>query len=151
MKVGVASVYAPRYVLVLDTARTDNWSLKVYWVTPEPSEPDQELADAAIARSLAALEGAPGYGAGFLIVHRGEMATWAILWWWTDQDILRRKIWQVTDGGMVDVGDQDYVACVWELSIVDWERKAWINHILRHPRWSHADGYLTALYPSSFC
>jgi len=151
MRVNVVSEYSPRHVVTLDNVRTDEWELKPYWLTPEPSEPDTDDIELAITTSLAALDGVTGYGAGFLIVHRGEVATWVILFWWTDQDILRRRIWQIEDEELVDVGDQNFVACVWELSIVDWERKAWINHVLRGTRSVAPDSYLNATYPSSFC
>ncbi len=147
----VVSVYEPRHVVAMDNARSENWELKVYWLTPEPSEPDSERVNVALETALAALDGAEGYGAGFLIVHRAEMATWVILFWWTDQDILRRKIWQIEGEELVNVSDQDFVACVWELSIVDWERKAWINYVLRATKSVGAGGYLKATYPSSFC
>lgn len=147
----VVSVYEPRHVVAMDNARVDDWELKVYWLTPEASEPDPGSVAIAIEASMAALEDAEGYGAGFLIVHRGEMATWVILFWWTNQDILRQRIWQTDNGVLVDVGDQNFVACVWELSIVDWERKAWINHVLRDAHSVAPESYLKATYPSSFC
>jgi len=148
----VLSVYAPRHVTTLPLVDIGGWSVKPYWISPEPGAPDEGLVDRAMALAAPALDGAPGHGAGFLIVHRGEMATWVILWWWSDGDVLRRRIWQLGDAGASEVGDQHFVACVWELSIVDWERKAWINHVLRHPRRARSSqSYLDAVYPSDFC
>lgn len=147
----VVSAYTPRHVVAIDPMQQGDWTLKVYWISVEQAEADDSLVEPAVATAFDALEGAPGYGAGFLLVHRGEMATWVILWWWTEVDILRRRIWQFTEDGFVEVSDQHYVACVWELSIVDWERKAWINHVLRHPKRPRPQGYLTSRYPSSHC
>ena len=52
---------------------------------------------------------------------------------------------------MTDRSDEDFLGCVWELSVIDWERKAWINTVLRHPDTATPDDYLAAIYPSDFC
>lgn len=146
------SIFAPRHAAALGRREIGKWSVKLYWMSAGEDAPEERFVDRAVALAGEALEDAPGHRAGFLIVHRGEAATWAILWWWSDTDILRRRIWQLPEDGDREVSADHYVACVWELSIVDWERKAWINHVLRHPRRPRGvDGYLDATYPSLYC
>jgi hypothetical protein len=140
-------------VVALPLLTTGGWQLKQYWLSSTESNPDVEMIAKAGELVGPAIVGAPGHGAGFVIVHRGEQATWVIVWWWSDADILRRRIWQLAEDGPLEVSADHIVACVWELSIVDWERKAWINHVLRRPGRGGRTGagYLEAIYPSAFC
>ncbi len=151
MKVPVTTTYEPRRVAVLDRVGNEDWQLKAYWMSPDGSEPDHQVVGDAAEAALAVLEAEDGYGAGFLIVHRGVIADWIVLGWWTDEDILRRRVLVHDGSGVVDRSDEHFLACVWELSVVDWERKAWINTVLRHPENADTERYLAALYPSEFC
>ena len=151
MKVPVTTAYEPRRVTVVDRVGNEAWQLKTYWMSPDGTEPDQTIIQAAGEAALDVLEGQDGYGVGFLIVHRGVIADWIVLGWWTDEDILRRRVLVHEAEGVVDRSDEHFLACVWELSVVDWERKAWINTVLRHPDDAETDRYLAAVYPSEFC
>ena len=48
--------------------------------------------EAARVACLSTLEDKDGYGLGFVIVHRGQLADWVVLCWWTDDDIMRRRV-----------------------------------------------------------
>ena len=120
-------------------------------MTVDGSEPDLAVIQVASGGVLGLLADEDGYGVGFVIVHRGELAEWVVVGWWTDEDILRRRVLVHEDGSLRDRSEEHFMACVWELSVIDWERKAWINTVLRHPDDARPDRYLAARYPSEFC
>ena len=151
LTVPTGQAYVPRHVERLDAWSNDEWALKVYWMTVDGAPPDDLALNAARSGVWEALETKSGYGLGFVIVHRGQLADWIVLGWWTDGDILRRRVLTHEKGEITDRSDEDFLGCVWELSVIDWERKAWINTILRHHESADPRDYLRAVYPSSFC
>ncbi len=79
-------------------------------------------AEAEIARS-------PHRGAGFAILHEGEEGRWLLLHWWLDGGICARKLWQAdltADANFEDAAPHLF-ACVWELALIEFERRAWIE------------------------
>lgn len=151
MKVPLTTGYEPRRVSVVNPIADERWHLKTYWMSPRGTPADERIIAEAGDAALGILDGEDGYGVGFLIVHQGLIADWVVLGWWTDEDILRRRVLVHVGDEVVDRSDEHFLACVWELSVVDWERKAWINTVLRHPEDAETDRYIQALYPSDFC
>ena len=120
-------------------------------MTVDDAEPDEDALAAARTACFDALADKDGYGLGFVIVHRGQIADWIVLCWWTDDDIMRSRVLTHENGVVSDRSDENFLGCVWELSVIDWERKAWINTILRHPGSATPGDYLAATYPSLYC
>lgn len=67
--------------------------------------------------------------AGFAVLHQGEEAVWLLLHWWLDGGITTRILWRAPLNGAVNFIDADplLMACVWELSVIDFERRAWMK------------------------
>ena len=84
---------------------------------------------AGATRALAE-PGAPG----FTIAHEGKAAAMALVYWWAEENEVHRRAYAaplplgsadelrpLTDTGM---------ACVWELEVIDFERRAWLDDVL---------------------
>jgi hypothetical protein len=85
--------------------------------------PDATLIEAT--RALAE-PGVPG----FTIAHQGRAAAMALVYWWAHENEVHRRAYAgllpddlqpLTDTGM---------ACVWELEVIDFERRAWLEDVL---------------------
>jgi len=70
-------------------------------------------------------------GAGFAILHVGQEAVWLLMHLWLPGGIASRHLWRA------DIGRHDFspapdhlMACVWELAVVDFERRAWVDTAL---------------------
>lgn len=142
--------YCPRPTRFLTLVETRDHALKVYGITAAPElagHPSQPAVDAAIAISLAHLASpspashAGGidiaalrtHGLGFLIVHQGRDAIFAVLESWIDENILRHALWiaPLTDPTRFEPADQSGLnVCVWELAVLAHEREAWLRHML---------------------
>jgi hypothetical protein len=68
-------------------------------------------------------------GAGFAILHKGESAHWLLLHWWLEGGIATQLIWRSNLFGEPKFVPADplLMACVWELGIIDFERRAWME------------------------
>src|SRR3954464_6267799 len=88
-----------------------------------------ELA-AATRRAAAAT--IPPDASGFTIAHDAAVAALAIAYWWANENELHaRHFWAPLEdpGALVPLPDAG-LACVWELEIIDFERRAWLHDVL---------------------
>jgi hypothetical protein len=84
--------------------------------------PGAELA--AAVRALAQ-PGAPG----FTIAHRGRLAGLGIVYWWAHENELHARHYIAGTEGLEPL-DGSGLACVWELEVIDFERRAWLEDVL---------------------
>jgi len=70
-------------------------------------------------------------GAGFAILHVGEEGVWLLLHLWLPGGIASRHLWRADLGSTAFSPAPDHLmACVWELAVVEFERRAWIETAL---------------------
>jgi hypothetical protein len=124
--------YAPRSAWFEGIIACGPAAIKLSVISVDSVPPAAKTVAAArnvIAAEGPALEATPHIGAGFAILHRGEEANWLLLLWWTDGGTATRKLWRgdLDDGENFVPVDPLYMACVWELGVIDFERRAWME------------------------
>ncbi|MBN9045175.1 MAG: hypothetical protein J0H18_05830 [Rhizobiales bacterium] len=127
------ALYKPRAAWFDGLTACGPATIKLNIIEADPSDP---LAEATIGTARRQIEGAaerlatlPHQEAGFAILHQGEESLWLLLHWWLEGGIATQMLWRS------DLGDEaDFVpaqpllmACVWELGIIDFERRAWME------------------------
>lgn len=129
--------FAPRPVRYLGIWREHDWAIKGYGIHhPLYHAPDAE--EFALTRPLqfAALRGLPltlhAHGQAFGILHEGREGAFLVLCWWGGENMLYRRVWLKVrgDGHFDEISHTHVVACVWELSVIQHERNAWVRHVL---------------------
>ena len=125
--------YRPRAMAPMGRLDAGGHTLKLYAIHPEdrpaPAERTWAAARAEAERIVPAAAEREGeaHGLGFAILHEGLQGTWLLLHWWAHGDILCGRLLRTEPGGF-DFAPQDQrplVACVWELAVIDHERRAW--------------------------
>ena len=100
---------------------------KHYGIATHGPLPSPELAEAT--RALAE-PGVPG----FTIAHEGETAAMALVYWWAQENELHRRAYAAPlplgDAGELQALTDTGMACVWELEVIDFERRAWLDDVL---------------------
>jgi hypothetical protein len=74
----------------------------------------------------------PRSAPGFTIAHDAATAALAIVYWWANENELHaRHFWAPVEdpGALVPLPDAG-LACVWELEVIDFERRAWLRDVL---------------------
>lgn len=68
-------------------------------------------------------------GAGFAILHVGDEGVWLLLQLWLTGGIASRHLWRadIDTPARFEQAPDHLMACVWELAIIDFERRAWIQ------------------------
>jgi hypothetical protein len=76
------------------------------------------------------------YGVGFVIAHDAMATSFALIYWWQSGNELHQRCFAAPRG---DPGAQARLSdpaagCVFEIAIIDFERRAWIEDVLSCPR-----------------
>ena len=141
--------YRPRETRCLELWQPPGWRLKVYLIRHRGRDlPSAELLASARGAVQPHLDapGDPGHhGVGFLILHLGRDANYAILNWWTGTNMLYQHLYRApTDrpDAWAYLTPTGWLACVWELRVHVFERDAWIETVLANPNGPDLDAYL---------
>jgi hypothetical protein len=86
----------------------------------------------AEATRRAAAQAIPAGAAGFTIAHDAVTAALAIAYWWTNENELHARYFAAPKElpAALTAADGTGLACVWELEVIDFERRAWLHDVL---------------------
>lgn len=132
--------YRPRLFASLGLWQEGSWRFKVYGIQHNPERnvdgiiaaPIQIAARNHVRTRLGEAAGYNHYQVGFVILHQGVAGNWLLLHWWADNDIccrvLSRAPLELPERFEIHAGA--VMACVWELAVIEFERRAWIEKVL---------------------
>lgn len=144
--------YEPRPVRFLGVEEVDDWRLKLYGIATPGRTPRPELVDAAL-RLAPAVFPRPAftddrYGVGVVIAHDAATFCFALFYWWQSANELHYQVYASPldePRALAKVSDPG-AGCVWELSVVDFERRAWTQDVLDNPWGPDFDRYLSRYF-----
>lgn len=126
------SPYVARPIAFLELWQPGHWMLKVYGIAYGRSAPRPELVDAAKRLALEVLPLEPLYGAGFIGAHDARGGCYAFVDWWADENELHHKNFLgPSPDELRAAGPDDSTACVWDLAVIDFERRAWQELVVK--------------------
>jgi hypothetical protein len=75
------------------------------------------------------------YGVGFVVVHAAPARSYVLVCWWSDENEIHQRMFSAPAGRPESLAPHDGAAigCVWELAVTDFERRAWLAHVLARP------------------
>jgi hypothetical protein len=75
----------------------------------------------------------PEDAAGFTIAHDAAGAGLGLVYWWANDNEIHMRAFAspLDDPGALEPVDGTGMACVWELEVIDFERRAWLEDVLR--------------------
>jgi hypothetical protein len=140
--------YKPRHVRFLRREDVEGWQLKLYGIAVNGQEPWPDFV--AATRDLAAqvLPQPPAaedrYGVGFAIAHDARAVGIALIYWWKSEKEVHQRIYvsPKDDPAAFTQVENQPAGCVWELEVVDFERRAWLEDVLSNPAGPDLDAYL---------
>ena len=139
----LAHAYHQRLGSFVSDERYGDWRLKLYGlaapekgVRPELLDRTRELAE----RSLPPVD-ERRYGAAFAIAHDARFPI-SLIYWWQDENELRSRIYAGKDLDSMELLDATAFGCVWELGLIEFERRAWIADVIGNPDGPDLDAYM---------
>jgi len=141
----LAHAYHQRRADFVSEERFGDWRLKLYGLAAPEKGVRQELLDATrrlAGESLPEVDEAR-HGAAFAIAHDATYPI-ALVYWWQAENELHQRVFV---GAPDDLGDMSPVTltptgCVWELGVVEFERRAWIEDVIGNPAGPDLDRYM---------
>lgn len=141
MSSGITRMYAPRPIRFLGLFNVGEWRIKAYSISVKSERVDPGTAEHVLALLPAWLANSnlynlPTYRVATLVVHEGREGCFAIISWWIDENMLQTSVHLATDPEQRDFelfSDRGVFTCVWELSVLWFERNAWVEHVLKDP------------------
>jgi hypothetical protein len=117
--------YEPRHISFLEL----EGRLKHYGIGLR-REPRPELVEAT---RRAAAGTVPDGAVGFTISHDAATAGLALVQWWANDNEIHKRVFAspLDDPGALAPADGTGMACVWELEVIDFERRAWLEDVLK--------------------
>ncbi|GEM_PF-651810 len=142
--------YKPRKVEFCQIASVNDWQVKVYTITSRASFESKTTLENAVTRLPVWLEKStrlnlPTYKAAFLIVHEGRDGIWSLINWWIGGGRLQSTTFYTSFEQPNDftlLPTEGFMACVWEIPIISFERTLWVEHILKRAEKPDFSGYL---------
>jgi hypothetical protein len=142
-----------RPIRFLELHETAGWSLKIYGITVDGNRPRPALTEAArtlapwalpnpaVSRDGADLD---RYGVGFVIVHDAGDMCLAIYDWWAGEHEIHQQMYSapLDSPEALKPHPTPALGCVWELAVIDHERRSWVRHILANPAGPDLPAYL---------
>ena len=129
--------YVPRHYCGNGLWRPGDWRLKTYAIHADPAavpDPRVDTATKAHVTSLfdRSLSGEATDRLGFVITHHGHAATWLLFCWWVRGDSIAEILSRAERASpdRFTVQDSGMIGCVWELAVVEHERRAWVDTML---------------------
>jgi hypothetical protein len=143
-----------RPIRFLGRHETVGWTLKMYSISAQ----GERRARAALVEAVRALapsvlpapavwsgpDGPDRYGIGFVIVHDAGDYCFALYDWWAGENEIHQRLYSapLDQPEAMRPHPTPAIACVWELAVLDHERRAWVRHVLARPGGPDAGAYL---------
>jgi len=148
----------PRPISFLKLHEAGGWRLKFYGIATGADAPRPELIRTAELLTPTVLPGPAvhsggddpydidRYGVGFVIAHDARDYAFALYHWWAGENEIHQRIFSTLPNrlGAMRPHPTPAIGRVWELAVIDFERRAWLEHVLADPGGPDIDGYLAA-------
>lgn len=148
--------YHPRPISFLKLHEAAGWRLKFYGISARGERPRPELVKTAellmpsVMPQPAVNVGGDDpydidrYGVGFVIVHDAADYAFVLYDWWAGQNEIHQRVFSAlpTRLGAMRPHPTPAIGCVWELAVTDFERRAWLRHVLIDGEGPDVEAYL---------
>ena len=144
-----AGPYRPRRLRFIERRELGDWRLKVYGIATHSPDPRPALVQATIGLADTVLPrpavGDGRYGVGVLIAHDAASVCFGLIYWWQSLNEFHQRVFvsPLDDPGAFNPIANPAAGCVWELGIVDFERRVWIEDVLANPNGPDIERYLS--------
>ena len=144
----LAAPYKPRHVRFIRREDVEGWRLKLYGIALNGKDPDPEFVEATRDLAASILPQPPSadsrYGVGLATAHDATSVYIALIYWWQSENELHQRIYVSPQTSPIafEPVEQQPAGCVWELEIVDFERRVWIEDVLANPEGPDVERYL---------
>jgi hypothetical protein len=133
----LSEIYGPRPVEYLGVWDAGGWSLRAYGIAFNRPSVREELIRAArevAGKPLPPIDDLRSSGAGFVVLHDSEDGCYVLVDWWIQIEMHEAIYYSpIDDPGRLERIEAPVVACVYELGVIDHERRLWLDLVRKDP------------------
>lgn len=129
--------YRARPIRFVELAQSRGWVIKTYWISVRSATPSREMVARGQELAWSVLpmpaNGSDNHGVGFIIVHEANDGNYVLVDWWTGENMIRQEVFSAPKDPPIDFvsfTSSGIIACVWELAVFEFERRAWLDTML---------------------
>ena len=150
-----SATYRKRPIRYLETFEKDGWRLKVYGISASTDRPSEDLVNAIKAEAAKTLPfpavAESRYGVGFLYAHQGrDGGGFASVNWWGNENELFHRQYEAPADSVSDLRPVEETGgsagCVWDLAVIEHERRAWVECVLANDGGTDLDAYMARTF-----
>jgi hypothetical protein len=149
----ILDTYSERPIEFLEVWGCSGWRIKIYGLAWQRDRPEPQLIEGGkeLAAGLLPAVTPTDQAVGFMGIHQGRDARLVFLDWWADQNELHHHVWLARgdDESFEYASPGGLLGCVWDLVVIGFERKAWIDTMLAAPI-PDVDRYLATTFSGRF-
>ncbi|MFN0189730.1 MAG: hypothetical protein ACKVQV_13600 [Bacteroidia bacterium] len=143
----INSPYQSRPIRFVERYHHKDWQVKIYSI----SIFDEYVSNKNIEEAKLKLDewlgksndyGLATYKIATLILHVFKDGCYAIINWWTGENMLQNFVYLKEDEEYKIYSDRGITTCVWEMAVLWHERNAWVKHVLTKNENPDFEGYL---------
>jgi hypothetical protein len=130
-------IYQPRSIRFIELFHHSEWTIKIYSISVSQEFVKQKNIEKAKKQleqwlSLSNMNTLTTYQVATLIIHEGKEGCFAIINWWIDDNMLQQYVYLANheEEPFQLYSSNGIVTCVWELSVIWFERNVWVQHVL---------------------
>lgn len=153
LNIKITEAYQERDTVFREVLRAGEYRFKVYTITHKSNKQDaetykiaSELAEKCVNEHTV---DTPGYGPGYIIIHKGMDGNFIIIGWWSNENMVCLRGYYSSREMPLEFRDETFtgrIICVWDEKIHHHERNAWVKHILSKPAEPDTDAYMNSIY-----
>jgi hypothetical protein len=141
--------HRPRPARLIRREEIHGWRMKIYGIATPGRAPRADLVEETVAKASQVLPdpamGDDCYGLGFAIAHDAATMAIALIYWWQFSNELHQRVFTApvdAPRALTKLADPG-AGCVWELGVIDFERRAWVEDVLANPAGPDFDRYFS--------
>ncbi len=143
--------YHPRMISFHGVEAVGGWKVKMYGIAAHTETPRAALMEATAKIAASALPSPLGHGrhgVGFAIAHDAADYCFALVDWWSGENEIHQRLFSapLAQPQALRPHPSEAIGCVWELAVTDFERRAWLRHVLANPDGPDLDAYVAATF-----
>lgn len=130
--------YRPRPIRFVELWEKAGWKWKVYGISTKNEYPaPQHIAlgkKTAVEQLHQITVQTEIYSIGFIIIHETKTGVFILIDYWTGENMLYSHAYYKEYGStsVSYLTPTGLTACIWELGVINFERDAWVKHILQN-------------------
>lgn len=148
------TAYHPRNIKFDTLFEIDSWRIKIYTIAKHGEFNHLDIYNNAKAQLSDWLKMTNGFNSnhnhiGFLILHSGTEGVFSLVNWWVGDNMLNTNIYKTdfdTPDQFEKISGYGLAPCVWELEVINNERLAWTEHILKKAHQPDYKRYLNTTF-----